>query len=443
MNYILKNKLKTKLYQEKLYSNSVVTQKIPCPSVNEWQNSIYIFNEKKLSTTLIKDNMIYSLFDNYFNLKPSTWIKDNKLKRKWMNLKRIFISKPEIKHSSNKVVITIYTFNKEKLYILKILKNLNTMYLNNWKYKKLRFKNNLKKNLKRWKFINKYLQNGIISRFIVKLKKPNLIKFLFNLFENKNYLNSINVNYTKDLNNNNLLKIKKWFIFNLLKKTINHKLKDIFLYKKYTSILYLNNMKYNINLLIGLKNILSKIYNKKIELKIINLKYLYLESSIFTNAIVRKLNYRKNRLLRVIKKAIYSIKIPKLHPLLYIPAWASAGSRVLDKSHNLELHLDDAPLNFYSRTKNSIPNIIFNDLKYKHVIGVRLEGKGRLTKRLTASRSVFKYKYRGSLKNVYSSYQELPAVMLKGFAKSNVQYININSKNRNGSFGVKSWISSY
>ena len=173
------------------------------------------------------------------------------------------------------------------------------------------------------------------------------------------------------------------------------------------------------------------------------MKYLYLESGILTNAIVRKLNYRKNRLLRVLKKVIYSVKIPKLHPFLYIPAWASAGSKIMKKNHILESGSVDAPLNFYSRTINSIPNIVFNDLKYKHVIGVRLEGKGRLTKRLTASRSVYKYKYRGSLKNIYSSYQELPAVMLKGFAKSNTQYVNINSKNRNGSFGVKSWVSSY
>jgi hypothetical protein len=33
--------------------------------------------------------------------------------------------------------------------------------------------------------------------------------------------------------------------------------------------------------------------------------------------------------------------------------------------------------------------------------------------------------------------------MLKGFRNSNVQYTNINSKSRNGSFGLKSWISSF
>jgi hypothetical protein len=71
-------------------------------------------------------------------------------------------------------------------------------------------------------------------------------------------------------------------------------------------------------------------------------------------------------------------------------------------------------------------------------VGIRLEGKGRLTRRLTASRAVFKITYLGSLKNIYSSFQGLSSVINKGFEKSNVNYINMNSNNRNGSFGIKS-----
>jgi hypothetical protein len=37
-------------------------------------------------------------------------------------------------------------------------------------------------------------------------------------------------------------------------------------------------------------------------------------------------------------------------------------------------------------------NYIFNSLKYKSIGGIRLEAKGRLTRRFTASRSVFKIK---------------------------------------------------
>jgi hypothetical protein len=73
--------------------------------------------------------------------------------------------------------------------------------------------------------------------------------------------------------------------------------------------------------------------------------------------------------------------------------------------------------------------------------GVRLEAKGRLTRRFTASRSVFKIKWKGSLKNIDSSYKGLSSVILRGHFKNNVQYSIINSKTRNGTFGLKGWIS--
>jgi hypothetical protein len=72
--------------------------------------------------------------------------------------------------------------------------------------------------------------------------------------------------------------------------------------------------------------------------------------------------------------------------------------------------------------------------------GVRVEAKGRLTRRFTAARSVFKVKWKGGLKNVDSSFKGLSAIMLRGDRKSNVEYSIVNSKNRNGAFGVKGWI---
>jgi hypothetical protein len=73
--------------------------------------------------------------------------------------------------------------------------------------------------------------------------------------------------------------------------------------------------------------------------------------------------------------------------------------------------------------------------------GIRLEAKGRLTRRFTASRSVFKIKWKGSLKNIDSSYKGLSSMILRGHIKPNVQHSIINSKTRNGAFGIKGWIS--
>ena len=72
--------------------------------------------------------------------------------------------------------------------------------------------------------------------------------------------------------------------------------------------------------------------------------------------------------------------------------------------------------------------------------GVRLEAKGRLTRRFTASRSVFKIKWKGTLKNIDATYRGLSSAILRGNIKSNVQYSIINSKTRNGAFGLKGWI---
>ena len=58
-------------------------------------------------------------------------------------------------------------------------------------------------------------------------------------------------------------------------------------------------------------------------------------------------------------------------------------------------------------------------------------------------RAIFKYRYVGSLKNLRSSLNNLASTILRGFVKSNAQYILIMSKTRNGSFGLKTWVSSH
>jgi hypothetical protein len=182
--------------------------------------------------------------------------------------------------------------------------------------------------------------------------------------------------------------------------------------------------------MLGMINILNKIYNKKVTLNVINLKYLYLDNYIFTEAIVRKLNDRKKRILKVLRKAIKFAKITKLH-------------------HSILTSKNSIRLKFKNIIKNSLykniftyvnnnHNIVLENLKYKYLTGINVQGSGRLTKRLTASRTILKHSHKGTLKNINSSVQQIPAVLLKGYSKSNIKYININSKNRNGSFGIKS-----
>ena len=245
-------------------------------------------------------------------------------------------------------------------------------------------------------------------------------------------------------------------------------------------MLSLNNNKFKNWFILGLKTIISKIYHKKVEFNFVNLKYLHLNSDIFSESIAIKLKNRENRLLRVLKKALKLVKLPSLSKLSYYGPSSTSGrsesslpaningksltlnvnsyiSRLKDKDVLHELlykifpgwglaNTENSPSNRISRSslrvKNNLQENILNSTEHKNIYGVRLEAAGRLSRRLTASRSVFKLKYKGSLKNINSSYKGLSTVMLRGNTRSNIQLTKINSKTRNGAFGLKGWISS-
>jgi len=76
-------------------------------------------------------------------------------------------------------------------------------------------------------------------------------------------------------------------------------------------------------------------------------------------------------------------------------------------------------------------------VRYKWVNGIRIEATGPLSKRLKDRRSQFKYKYNGNLKNIDCSFKGISCALLRGHAKSNIQYTKLLSKNRKGAFGLK------
>jgi hypothetical protein len=206
-----------------------------------------------------------------------------------------------------------------------------------------------------------------------------------------------------------LNKLSRYYI-RLIKNFI--KLEEVFF--NYVKLLSLNTLKFSNFMLnfkdIGLITLINKIYNKNVEIKIVELRSIHLNSDVFSSAVALKLRDRKNKAVRVLRKAILKmVKIPDFHTLLTN---------------------DDFMENI---NKNNILNVI----KQQVVSGVRFEAAGRLTRRLTALRSVFKYRYIGGLKNIRSSYITKSSTMLRGYVKSNLQYTNINSKTRNGTFGLK------
>jgi len=226
--------------------------------------------------------------------------------------------------------------------------------------------------------------------------------------------------------------------------------KRIFASKFYYTILWVYYMKSNNLYLSRLNHILKKRYGKKITLNIVDLKYIYLDSNIMAEAITTKLKDRKKRVLRVLKRALGLIKKPYFKIHFYNKKKTleqlNVNFLLMDKKLNMSTYsLSNNILNKYLFKKPSHykSRLLLFHLKHKIISGVRLEGSGRLTRRLTASRSISKFKYMGSLQNIESSRQALSTVMLRGYMKSNLQYMNINSYNRNGAFGVKVSVSSY
>jgi hypothetical protein len=413
------------------------------PSVNEWLNSIYSFNKNNLNT-LLSNKIVTDIMDSYFNIKPykSSFEKEDKDSP----LKRIFVSVPEVKSSLNYNNIFIYVFNKERIIFNKKITKLQKIHYNNklsnWtlsndfsNFYNVKFSDNKLSNFNIFIpikiYINTFIKsfNSKVNMEIIKILHTKLYTELFNERIKDKISNFIL--YKRNMKDN-LVKDNK-NIYNFDEKlTEIHEIMKIkyyilFFYKRYITKIYFNRLKFNYINLFSLSKIFYKIYNKRTNINIINLKYLHLDNSLFINAIVRKLKRRKSKILKVLRKALILPKIPEIDSMFLLRK----------KDVIQDIMCDFINFDKYINIKD-IYNTIFKSLKNTHVIGMRIEGKGRLTKRFTASRATYKKSYKGSLKNMYSSSKGLSAVMSRGF-RSNLNFVNLNSHYRNGSYGIKGW----
>ena len=82
------------------------------------------------------------------------------------------------------------------------------------------------------------------------------------------------------------------------------------LYLKYNQLFRINQYKFNSIYLSRLNKIVSIIYNKNVEFNIVNLKYVYLDSSIFSESVLIKIKNRKKQ-NKLEKKRIKQNKLEK------------------------------------------------------------------------------------------------------------------------------------
>ena len=360
--------------------------------------------------------MIKSYFNLHFKNK-FIHLKHMSLKRKRSLLKRIYVSNVEIKHTNNKAIITLYVLNTNK-------KNLYLKYLNSkrtFEYLR-RFILKIQRNfLKKTIFL---LKNNLIEKFLSDkfvLRRTKVMQFKFEL------LNKII--------NSSILSFKKYIKCNIFKKfkfvrKINVLRKHLYQYQinmfKFEKVYFLHK----------LNNLLVKVLNKKIEYNIINLKSLVFNTDIFTNALALKLKKRKFVVMRGINSIINRAKFPtkintikeranlKKHKDMNLVHNKYKDSHLLSNLNNddnfflflknmYNIHneyLRSYTLKLTSKgpikpsytlvglnskkldNKEIIEKSVFDSIKYKNIGGIRLEVKGRLTRRNRADRALYKLK---------------------------------------------------
>ena len=438
-----------------------VGRKIYLPSFSkEWKNIIYSYNKNYLKNIPVNVVNINKIIESYFNLyfknqkfvgynknilrRPYTW-NPSRIRRKF--LRRIYVSNAEIKHTNNKAIITLYTVNREK-------KTLKEKYLK----------------------INKKVSKNLIKRYFLLYKK-NIAKIyeILNKYKDKYVFISEKIYKRKFIKYkleylNKFIRLKNLYLKKIWSIIINKYWKTYLkLLRKYDLLYSLNQYKFNKQILLPLlSNILNKIIEKKIEYNIINMKSIAYNTDLFTNALALKLKkkffrYIKSMLSILNRASVPIIKEKKITEqgfhsaslCLTAATFKKKARLFLNKYKDLKIISNlRAPSASASAPKNNldkllgdssnteeIHNTIYNSIGYKNMGGLRIEVKGRLTKRYRADRSVYSLKWKGGLKNTDSSYKGLSVPYYRGNKNPNVSYSIATSKRRIGAFAVKGWIS--
>lgn len=421
---IIKLKLKNKNNYKTLINtkNEIIHHKEYSPAVRNWKNSIYVYNKNTLSLIPEASKLTINLLKSYFNLYNLKLEKKNKSKKKnFFRIKlrkisknKIFISNGEFKHTNDLVNITVYFYNRQ---------------LSNYLYKMSnRF--------------NKILKKNILKKKLLLIRKKGL-KYIKEQIKQKNIIfKALALKYNYNIEQKIFYdKIIKEYQYRYYKRFIKKSLKRILLFIYFKQLIYINRSKFNNSYLQGLTSLIEKIYKKNVQFNFINIKYFYFNSDIFVQSLILKLRKNRRKLLKYLKYCISKIKIKNEINL---------NSNYIFKLNNIELfnnNLDTANELLYNtfiqnNTKSKyLKNIIFNNIKYKRISGIRIQTAGRLTKRYTASRSLSKVRYKGNLINISSSINGRSSVLLRGNFRPNLQFTKLNSKTRIGSFGIKGWIS--
>lgn len=178
----------------------------------------------------------------------------------------------------------------------------------------------------------------------------------------------------------------------------------------------LNQYKFNnLTFLPKLSNILNKIIGKKIEYNIINLKSIAYNTDLFTNALALKLKKQRMNYIKSMFSILNRAYLPKINTIkertlvkgqknidLYLDKYKDLNiisnlnntnlDKLLNEIHDTTYVGENHTVGLPTQHNKKIHNLIYNSIGYKNMGGIRLEVKGRLTKRYRADRSIYSLK---------------------------------------------------
>jgi len=191
---------------------------------------------------------------------------------------------------------------------------------------------------------------------------------------------------------------------------------------------------------------------KKVVINIIRLKYLYLNNQMLTEYIVLKLIQKKRNLFRAKRKIFGKIRLPYVNKY-DVNQITLAKKRIIMNSFRNQLPVIRGKHIWFDWKKNkyfrplimdelSKINDTYKDfllyINYKFPNGIRLQIAGRLTRRNVASRSIKKFTYIGSIKNIDASFRKTSISNLRTCFRPNLEFNKIHSLARTGAFTVRS-----
>lgn len=467
-----------------VYTNYARNIKHYTPANKEWFNSIYAYNSNAMKILPSLNKSLFKLVKGHFNLySKNLKSKTVKLRSRRVEIRKtrrsinnILVGRPELKHMNNKVVINICVYNAEKKYYLNKIKKIPAIF------QSIKSRFFIKKTSKISLKLKSKLQDHkksfycLLNNRNLKVDKKTFTSGLNKYQENymKNYIykflrKEVTFIYFKQLLAFNKSKFEKKFLLSLanqVKKIYDKNVEFNLVNLKY---IYLNNYIYSIALITKIKklskikksfmvavkkslnmlnippvkplDIYNEMYNKKMviqNLDIGNIMFKGLDNNSLTGTNNIEYSNQNNLDTNLLNKFVNTKSIKRFNELQTYD--------VLDKSLTKFLSKNNSSLNnneMISDTGNDSSKLVqvFKSTKYKFLNGVRVEIAGRLTKRSSAARSIFKIRNKGNIRNKDSSDKGLSTVMLRGYAKSNLQYSKLYSKVRGGSFGFKGWVS--